>query len=205
MATGEQWGVGDQADAKAFDTIKLGNREAELIFGQYPHSRQDNNVYARFPNGRIEEFSGHRRPVEILIEESNYLKESDLSGDEIRMGGKYVVKLAGVAVDGGFSRHWDRAMTRIAYRLPKIQEHAIDWTKESAWRGRKVLYDNVPAVVVGFNGEEGVCVLVPDDGWKFPTPTWALKESWQAEEWEESYSARLTADILSEHIWWFRD
>ena len=47
----EQWGVGKEKDAKAFDTVKMGGEELELIFGEHPHSRQDNTIYARGKSG----------------------------------------------------------------------------------------------------------------------------------------------------------
>ena len=80
----EKWGVGNAAKDKAFDTVKLGNDTVELIRGEHPHSKRDNNIYARTKGGSIYAFEGHKLPFKIVIEENNYLKTSELSGDEIR-------------------------------------------------------------------------------------------------------------------------
>jgi len=44
----EQWGVGAKASAKAFMQTKVGKETVELIHGEHPHSRSDNNIYARW-------------------------------------------------------------------------------------------------------------------------------------------------------------
>mgnify|MGYP001576056200 CR=1 FL=1 len=36
----EKWGPGNATEAKAFDTVKVGEETVDLIFGQFPHSRQ---------------------------------------------------------------------------------------------------------------------------------------------------------------------
>lgn len=57
-----QWGVGDQADAKAFATADVAGQRVDLIHGQFPHSRRDNNTYARMSH-HIVAFDGNR-PLE---------------------------------------------------------------------------------------------------------------------------------------------
>ncbi len=48
MDNENNWGVGDCADAKAFDTAIVNGRSVDLIHGEHPHSRSDNTTYARF-------------------------------------------------------------------------------------------------------------------------------------------------------------
>ena len=105
----EKWGVGNASKEKAFDTVKLKNKESvELIFGENPHSRQDNNIYARTKDGQIYGFSGHRTPIKIEIEEYNYLKTSGLSGDEIRNGCTTKVYSDGIQIFETFSRNYEQ-------------------------------------------------------------------------------------------------
>lgn len=199
----EGWGVGTKANEPAFDKAAVGKNEVELFFGEHPHSRQDNNIYARWPNGRIDEFDGHRRPVEIEIAESNYLKESDLSGDEIRRGGEYVIKISGVPVDGDFCRSWESAFRRIQWRLPQILEHSVRWEREGEWLNRPVYYENVPAYIRSFIGEQGCVVIEAAEGHSFPSPAWANEEDGSASYWED-HRQSVKTDILSSSIWWFR-
>src|SRR6266550_5734358 len=91
----DKWGVGNKKDEKAFAKTFVGSREVELFFGEFPHSRSDNNIYARWPDGRIDEFDGHRVLVSVELSMKNYLKESELSGDEIRKGGSCLIKFNG--------------------------------------------------------------------------------------------------------------
>ncbi len=59
----EQWGFGNAKENKAFDTVKIGEETVDLFFGEHPHSRQDNTIYARTKGGSIYEFDGHRLPI----------------------------------------------------------------------------------------------------------------------------------------------
>lgn len=113
MENNEQWGVGKERNSKAFDKIFLYNQEYDLIFGEFSHSTSDNTTYARNKEGIIHNFSGHRRPFKIEIEEYNYLKESELSGDEIRKGctGKLFINNIQCYECGG--RTYDRAYKNI--------------------------------------------------------------------------------------------
>src|ERR1051326_6599782 len=124
----ERWGVGDQADSRAFDTTTVDGRIVELIHGEHPHSRRDDNTYARDPiTGAIHEFDGHRRLIDIKIESSNYLKESDFSGDQIRK------TVTGTIISDGtqvyeFSHRTVEAVLLQAHRLLQgLQEHESGW------------------------------------------------------------------------------
>lgn len=122
----ENWGVGNAKDAKAFDTIKMNNQTLELIHGEHPHSRRDNNMYARGKDGRITEFDGHRRPIKIEIEEHNYLKSSELSGDEIRKGGSVKVFCDGIQIYDEFCRSYESGF-RMAHNFILEMEQNWDW------------------------------------------------------------------------------
>lgn len=103
----QNWGVGNEADSKSFATAVVGKENVELIFGEHPHSRQDNNIYARYKNGEVQEFDGHRLCFKIEIEEYNYLKTSGLSGNEIRKGCSGKLFVNGVQCYDTFHRNYD--------------------------------------------------------------------------------------------------
>lgn len=94
-----QWGVGDRANSDAHSTTIVGGHVVELIAGEHPHSRSDNSTYARYrgrgSGGRVVGFSGHSRRWALEIEEFNYLKESHLSGDEVRRGCRAKISVEG--------------------------------------------------------------------------------------------------------------
>lgn len=89
MSKNEKWGFG-KGDTEPFAITWLGknkNQQLELLWGEHPHSRSNDNMYARTPSGTIFEFAGHRALIDIEFKSYNYLKESELSGDQIRKGG----------------------------------------------------------------------------------------------------------------------
>lgn len=118
----DEWGVGNKTKEKAFDTAQVGKQAVDLIFGEHPHSRRDNTTYARFPSGDIEGFDGHRICTKIEIEESNYLKTSGLSGNQVRKTCTVKVFFNGEQVFEDWHRTYDRA-----YELAKKY---IEWSTD---------------------------------------------------------------------------
>lgn len=166
MPEGDKWGVGTKAKDKAFDTTMVDKTPVELIFGEHPHSRSDNTIYARFPGGKVEGFDGHRLLHEIKFRDFNYLKESGLSGDEVRKGGQCTIKINGREVDGFFYRDRAMAMQTVQHKLPIIHEHSIHfWDPEDLKKliGRKVYYEHQPGIVTMHFPDQG-CVLITADG-----------------------------------------
>lgn len=201
------WGVGDKAESRAFDVVAVDGRSLELIHGQYPHSRQDNNTYARDERGRVEAWSGHRAPVEIRVRESNYLKTSGMSGDEWRRSCRADVSVAGVHVytlPGG--RDWLYALTRLPDVVSRLLEHPVRFWDPGEKRlvERKVWYRDQAACVTRWDPERGV-FLVPDGTWFFRKPGWAQNKDDDDGAWDSDYGRGLYCDVLSDNIHWFRD
>lgn len=206
-ATAEQWGVGDKTDARPFSTGRLSDgTEYELIFGEHPHSRQDNNIYARFENGEIHGFNGHRGLVKIEVEMSNYLKDSDLSGSEVRKGGVARLFVDGDLIYEFFSRDPEHAMRRMMNLIPELQEHSSEvWSKEGRERlvGRKIYYQNVPATITMWIPDQAAVVIDADEGHRFPKPVWWGDDDGSGDDdWE--WSDHTKVDLLSKDIWWHR-
>lgn len=200
----QKWGVGSKKDAKAFDTITLHGRPYELFFGEHPHSRCDNDTYARGPDGEIEEFDGHRICWRVEVSEHNYLKESELSGDEIRKGGAYRLYVDNVCIYEGFCRSVESGMRMAQQKMDELSEAAAgDWLRDkdrSKLIGRKVFYHNVPAVITSLIVDQGSVIIAPEDGYKLAAPPYEE----DPEEWALEHQDGVKDDVTSPHIWWWR-
>ena len=200
----EKWGPGEAAKtAKGFEKgIMRGGQEYELFHGDGPHSTNDNSFYARFPDGRVEEFSGHRIQIRVEVETYNYLKQSGLSGDEIRKGGEARIILNGTCWMSFFFRDAERALLKAHEMIPKLCEHSLDlWRPDAAekMRGRKIWYRDIfPAIVEYAIPEQGEVIIRHDADGPFPSAGWAKEEGM------ENPSPTHRVSLLSENIFWHR-
>lgn len=210
MTTDEKWGVGDKADARAFDTTTVDGRIVELFFGENPHSRQDNNIYARDPqSGAVHGFDGHRRLIDVRIESGNYLKSSYMSGDEIRKAVTGRIFCDGTQVYEFSHRHPDEALLTAHRLLRVLQEHESDWLIADARMkmiGRTIYYHEMPATIRATIEEQG-CVMIElaaEAVQSVRVRGKEIAELW--EDWQDSDgSYTVKDDVLSPHIWWWRD
>lgn len=196
----EKWGVGNAAGSKAFDTIRLGGETLDLIHGEHPHSRSDSSTYARWSSGRIDSFNGHRVRTRIEIEEENYLKESELSGDDIRKGGSCRIYLNDFPVYGFFHRDAQWALLRAHQVLAELYDLPVclwDEAERGALIGRKVYYRSHPAVVTYYFPDQGCVVLSPIGG-SFPLAPYAIEDGDDADD------ETVKVDVLDKGIWWWR-
>lgn len=204
------WGYGkgysirlDGDPHEPFDKVKVGEQWVDLLHGEHPHSRQDNKTYARFPNGMIEGFNGHRLIHEITITESNYLKTSGLSGNEVRKSCVGVVKINGHEVYRVGRREAEPTLIAILAALPRIHD---DWPRyrdliEGKLPGRKVYYRDHPGVIESVYGDR--VTIATEDGESFPLCAHE-KESMREGEEVERRSVIVTT-FNDPHIWWFRE
>ncbi len=199
----DKWGYGAPEDPKPFDTIQLHGRPYDLIFGEHPHSRSDNNIYALSPSGNIEAFDGHRICWRVEIEEHNYLKQSELSGDEIRKGGSVKLYVDGECIFEDFVRSIDRGLFVAKTAMEKLSDVAGgDWLRAKTRKtmiGRMIFYDGVPAVIESLIVDQGCIWIVPESG-KFNAPVYED----DPDDWLSEYGDGLKADVTSPHIWWWR-
>ena len=115
----DEWGPGDLSKAKTFGWTTIGEEKdggaLELFFGEHPHSRRDDNIYARDDHGNVYGFDGHRPLIDVTFRSYNYLKSSHLSGDEIRKGGQCVILADREPVYGFAAAAWGfGAITNVA-------------------------------------------------------------------------------------------
>lgn len=163
----EQWGVGKRKDEKAYDTIKIGETEYELIHGEHPHSRRDNTTYARNKENpeSITGFDGHRICFKIELEETNYYKSSGLSGDEIRKGGSVKVFANGVQVWDEFARNYENGY-RMAHNFIIDMEQNWGWFPKDCKKeiGRVVGYNEQLFKIESFVVSQSCVILATIDG-----------------------------------------
>lgn len=208
----QQWGPGKLED-KPFDKVRVAERpdvegvEAELYFGEHPHSRGDNNQYANYGDGRVVAFNGHRLLHEIVFRDYNYTKESYVSGDEIRKGGSCQIKINGLVCHEFFYRDVERALHQAAGLLSQIHEHSSRvWDPEDRARleGRKIYYYNTPAVITRFIADQASVIIEPEKGHKFPLRPWQQEDLKEGQPVDDENTDSVKDEILSPHIWWWR-
>lgn len=194
----ENWGVGSRKDEKAFDTVKVHGHEYDLIFGEHPHSRQDNTMYTRDKNGRIEAFSGHRHPFKIEIEETNYLKESELSGDEVRKGGSAKLYVDGILCFNGFCRNYEMGYRFIQDFIMKM-EMMWSWypKKPQEQIGKVVGYREQLFRIKSIDVKYADMILETLDGKD------RKKFLWEDEEDLDEIDNTVKVSIVSENLDWF--
>lgn len=202
---GEEWGIGDISKASSHGWTTLGENDngvLEVLYGEHPHSRNDNRYYARDDHGTIYEFDGHRILVDVQIKAHNYLKESYLSGDQIRKGGECVILSNREPVYSFFFRDTRRALLHAHHLIGVLSEHSSGiMRKEDRERlpGRKIFYREKPAVIEQLILDQGCVIIRSSDGEPFPPPVY--REKGESDERETA----IKDDILSPHIWWFRE
>lgn len=202
--TRQEWGVGSESAAKAFDTITMHGRTYDLIFGEHPHSRQDNNIYARSADGQIEEFDGHRLCWRIEVEESNYLKESEMSGDEIRKGGSFKLYVDGECIYEGFCRSVESGMRMALEMKAKLNDVASgDWLRSKTrdkMIGRPIFYYGVPAIITRLIVDQGCVMIEAAEGHQLAAPPYEE----HPEDWALEHKDGVKDEVASPHIWWWR-
>lgn len=193
----EKWGVGNAKDSKAFDTVKLKDKTIELIHGEHPHSRSDQNTYGRTADGKVYGFDGHRRPFKIEIEEYNYLKQSDLSGDEIRKGCSVKVYCDGILCFDGFSRNYE-AGYRIAHNFILDMEEHWNWFPKNVEKeiGRVVGYNEQLFKIQSFIISQACILLETLDGKPRKKFLWEDEEDYETE-------STMKVELTCPNLTWF--
>jgi hypothetical protein len=197
------WGVGKEANSKAWRDVKVRGEDYELIHGEFPHSRQDNNTYARSKENpeEIYEFDGHRLPFKIEIEESNYIKRSDLSGNEIRKACKGKLFLNGVQIYECGGRTYEYTFKNID-RFINSMEEQWSWFPNNLneYLGKLIKYEGQIFKIESFVVSQACMILVTPDG-KERQPFASEVEDLENGNFDGVDT--LKVEINSPHIWWF--
>lgn len=147
------------------------------------------------------EFDGHFTLWSFSYEPKNYLKESELSGDEYRKGGSAKIFRDGVCVWEEFIREPETAFREISWYLARLQ----DFRWEEVYVGKKLYNHDVPCVIesIGSNGE---ITVKTEDGSNFP---WAFKiealKNGEMTEDDDEWKNRDRVHVTSQHLSWYRN
>jgi hypothetical protein len=198
-AAREQWGAGDRAKWDHWGLVRVGGREYPLIWGEHKHSYSDNKMYVEMGKEPTA-FDGHRVLIDILIKSGNYLKESHYSGDEVRKSCTAQIVADGEVVYEFGGREPEYVLLRAHHMLGVLKDHPSNLlVKKERERlvGRKIYYRDHPAVIDRLILDQGCIIIKSADGQPFPSPAWREKD--------DEREASIKDDILTPHIWWFRD
>ena len=201
MTDSDKWGAGDPAKWSDHGTVKVGAREYPLIWGEHAHSRSDNQHYVTGMGKEPVGFDGHRILLGVQVEESNYLKDSHYSGDEIRKGGSAKILADGEVVYEFFHRDARRALLKAHHLIGELLDHSSSWlNKKDRERlvGRLIYYDGTPAAIQRLIVDQGCVIIATEDGKPFPPPVWA-------EPGDDERESSVKVEVLSPQIWWHRE
>jgi len=126
-------------------------------------------IYARFPDGRIEGFDGHRVLVDVQVRSENYLKDSSLSGAEVRAWVQVEISFNRKKVYRFGRRSAERALFDAQWAIDRLFNLPVHvWREEELerWLGRVIAYHGRPMAVHGWDLDQGRVVLAtqPSDG-----------------------------------------
>jgi hypothetical protein len=198
--TEDKWGAGDPSKWSDHGTVIVGQKKYPLIYGEHPCSRQDNRHYVNLGGKEPVGFDGHRILIGVQIEMTNYLKDSYLSGSEVRKGGSGKILADGEVVFEFFSRDPMHALLKAHHLIGALSEHSSGWlSKRERERliGRAVYYREVPAVIQRVILDQGCLILATVDGQPFPAPVWRDED--------DERETTVKVEVLDPNIWWFRD
>lgn len=198
MTNSNKWGVGNKKDAKPYDRVLLGEKEVDLIFGEHKHSFIDNNSYVRLDDKNIYPFDGHRRCFSIHIDESNYLKESQISGDQVRKTCEVKVFINSKQCFEGHHRNYEGAYKKAQRFIESIE--MLDWYPFNTQKvigkviGYKEQLFKIESVII----DQGCMILVTLDGEKRKPFLWEDRE-----DYENDTDDSIKVEVNCPHITWF--
>lgn len=198
--TDDQWGAGERAKWHSSGLVRVGDKAYPLIYGEHPHSRRDNNHYVEMGK-EVVGFDGHRIEIDVKIETRNYLKESHLSGDEVRKGGSGQIIADGEIVFEFFLRDAQWGLLHAHRLIGELSEHSSGWLMRSEREkliGRKVYYRERPAVIERLITGQGCVILATEDGRAFPPPVW------HEEDDIDDGDNTVKTEVTDPNIWWHR-
>lgn len=200
----EQWGAGDRAKWSDHGSVMIGKKRYPLIYGEHPHSRQDNQHYVLTGGEEPVGFDGHRILIDVQLSSSNYMKESELSGDQVRKGGSGKILADGELVYEFFFRDVRGALIRAHHLIGELGDVAGgDWLikeRRENLLGRKLYYREHPAVVERLIVDQGCLILRTEDGKPFPPPVWRERNGWDDDD-----DNTVKVEVTDPNIWWWRE
>lgn len=200
----EQWGAGDRSKWSDHGYVKIGRSTYPLIYGEHPHSRSDNRHYVDMGAKEPVGFDGHRVMIDVRVTSTNYLKESELSGDQVRKGGSCEIIADGDVVFEFFHRDAQGALLRAHHLIGQLFDAGGgDWMikdRREKLVGRKLFYREHPAYVERLIVDQGCLILRTESGEPFPAPVWR-KDG----DFYDGDEPTAKVEVIDPHIWWWRE
>jgi hypothetical protein len=196
----DQWGAGERSKWSNHGLVMIGKKRLPLIYGEHPHSRSDNRHYVEM-HGEAIGFSGHRLLLGVNLQSHNYMKESGLSGDEVRKGGTGQILSDGEVVFEFFFRDIGWALRHAGEIIDKLSDGSADWLikeRREALVGRKVFYREHPAIIRSLIVHQGCMMLGTEDGSAFPPPVWRDRD-------DDDGEPEVKVEVVDPLIWWWRE
>lgn len=141
-------------------------------------------------------FNGHYRLVSFGYSPKNYMKESELSGDEWRKGGEAWITINGLKVYSEFCRTHERAFAILQPMVMEVKDFDFEMLKV----GRKVYHAGVPSVIDSIC-DNGEIVLRTEDG--KPYEIYGHKKEKEDDEIDEWYD-KDRVHFTDMRICWYR-
>lgn len=168
--------------------------------------RWGENCYWCCPTGEIPsyenliEFGGEAPEWGVTFAKVNYVK-SKWDETEVRSSGSCWITRNGKKFYQILARDMDYGLAKAQYILSKLLEECPLYLAERNWKeqaiGKKIWFREQPAVIKNINNNNELWI-VPDGVERFKAPA-----HWNMDY--EDYEEGLYVDLLSPHIYWFRD
>ena len=196
----DKWGAGDPSKWSDWGTVRIGKTEYPLIWGEHKHSYSENKMYVLI-NDKPVEFNGHRILVDMQFKSRNYLKESELSGNEYRKGGSCEIIADGDVIYEFFYRDIQWALIKAHGLIGEISEHPSGWINKDEREklvGRSVYYRGTAAIIERLIVDQGCMILKPEGMDYFPQPPW------RDDDYDDEPDITVKVEVLDPNIWWWR-
>ncbi len=176
---------------------KIWDKEYELSLEdtEYTESRWFIN-----DNWEKTSFSWHFTPFEISIKESNYMKSSYLSWDDVRKQCEGTLKMNWVQVFECWNRTYDRVYKEIQQFIDKLELIDMDEFINDKWKGKIIGYKE-QLFVIDYNIVDQGCIIIKPKDWIRKPFLWEL---WDMEEYPEKFELKESIKLcITSDIDWF--
>ncbi|EMN7726839.1 hypothetical protein WB980_000083 [Bacillus cereus] len=147
------------------------------------------------------EFNGDAPTWGVVFDRSNYTK-TKWDETSVECNGICWITRNGKKFYSIPARYMDYGLAKAQYILVKLLEECPLWLSERNWKekaiGRKIWYENQPAKITRINDENEL--WIEPDG----IPLFKAPAHWNHDDYSD-YENGLRVDLLSPHIYWYRD
>lgn len=145
-------------------------------------------------------FSWHFNPFEINIKESNYMKTSCLSWDDVRKTCEWTLKMSWVQVFECHNRTYEQSYREIQEFIRNLEIIDMDEFINNKWAWKVIWYQGQLFIVEYSLVEQGCIIANPKDWIRKPF----LCEMWDEDDKVEDYELKESIKLpITANIDWF--